>query len=90
MKRSALVAGLFAHTAASACTLVLHDYADTVFRGGPLHTVDSTQPQATAKAADLVLLDRDLFAIPPEQISKAHVPLTLLDRHDVYRDAILR
>ena len=42
------------------------------------------------KAADLVLLDRDLFAIPPEQISKAHVLLTLLDGHDVYRDASLR
>ncbi len=42
------------------------------------------------KAADLVLLDRDLFAIPPEQISKAHVLLTVLDGHDVYRDARLR
>ncbi|MDQ2767298.1 MAG: amidohydrolase [Gemmatimonadota bacterium] len=44
---------------------------------------------AVGKAADLVLLDRDLFAIPPEQISKAHVLLTLLDGHDVYRDASL-
>jgi predicted amidohydrolase YtcJ len=42
------------------------------------------------KAADLIMLDRDLFAIPPEQISKARVLLTLLDGHDVYRDASLR
>ncbi|MEP7064750.1 MAG: amidohydrolase [Gemmatimonadota bacterium] len=42
------------------------------------------------KAADLVVLDRDLFAIPPEQIARAHVLLTLLDGHDVYRDASLR
>jgi predicted amidohydrolase YtcJ len=42
------------------------------------------------KAADLVVLDRDLFAIPPQQIASAHVLLTLLDGHDVYRDASLR
>jgi hypothetical protein len=42
------------------------------------------------KAADLVVLDRDLFAIPPEQISEARVLLTLFDGHDVYRDASLR
>jgi len=41
------------------------------------------------KAADLVVLDRDLFAIPPEQISNTRVLLTLLDGHDVYRDASL-
>ncbi|HMA03126.1 MAG TPA: amidohydrolase [Gemmatimonadaceae bacterium] len=41
------------------------------------------------KAADLVVLDRDLFAIPPDQIAHAHVLLTLLDGHDVYRDASL-
>ena len=42
------------------------------------------------KAADLVVLDRDLFAIPPSQIGKAHVLLTLLDGHDVFRDASVR
>jgi hypothetical protein len=41
----------------------------------------------TGKAADLIVLDRDLFAIPPEQISRARVLLTLLDGHEVYRDA---
>ena len=42
------------------------------------------------KAADLIVLDRDLFAIPPEQISKARVLLTLLNGHDIFRDASLR
>jgi hypothetical protein len=42
------------------------------------------------KAADLIVLDRDLFAIPPEQISRAHVLLTLLDGHEVYGDPSLR
>ena len=42
------------------------------------------------KAADLVMLDRDLFSIAPDQIARAHVLLTLLDGHDVYRDARLR
>ncbi|HEV7704621.1 MAG TPA: amidohydrolase [Gemmatimonadaceae bacterium] len=44
---------------------------------------------AVGKAADLIVVDRDLFAIPPEQISQARVLLTLLDGHDVYRDASL-
>ncbi|MEP7087463.1 MAG: amidohydrolase [Gemmatimonadota bacterium] len=39
------------------------------------------------KAADLIVLDRDLFAIPPAQISEAHVLLTFLDGRDVYHDA---
>lgn len=39
------------------------------------------------KAADLIVLDRDLFAIPPEQISRARVLLTLLDGHELYHDA---
>lgn len=43
----------------------------------------------TGKAADLIVLDRDLFAIPPEQISRTRVLLTLLDGHVVYRDDAL-
>jgi predicted amidohydrolase YtcJ len=39
------------------------------------------------KAADLIVLDHDLFAIPPTQIPKTHVLLTLLDGHELYRDA---
>jgi hypothetical protein len=44
----------------------------------------------TGKAADLIVLDRDLFAIPPEQISRARVLLTMLDGHEVYRDVSIR
>lgn len=41
------------------------------------------------RAADLVVLDRDLFAIPPHEISEVKVLLTLLDGRPVYRDASL-
>ncbi|SVC65398.1 uncharacterized protein METZ01_LOCUS318252, partial [marine metagenome] len=37
------------------------------------------------KRADLVVLDRDLFAIPPTEISEAQVLLTLMDGREVYR-----
>jgi predicted amidohydrolase YtcJ len=33
----------------------------------------------TGKAADLIVLDRDLFAIPASEIGRARVLLTLLD-----------
>jgi predicted amidohydrolase YtcJ len=39
------------------------------------------------KAADLVVLDRDLRAIPPAEIHKAQVLLTLLEGREVYRAA---
>jgi predicted amidohydrolase YtcJ len=41
------------------------------------------------KAADLVVLDRDLFAIPPSQIARARVLMTLLEGRDVFRDPSL-
>jgi len=41
---------------------------------------------AAGKAADLVVLDRNLFAAAPAGIAKAHVLLTLLDGRPVYRD----
>ncbi len=37
------------------------------------------------KAADLVVLDRNLFEIPPSQIHEAKVLLTLLEGKEVYR-----
>ena len=40
----------------------------------------------TGKSADLVVLDRDLFAIPPTEIAKAHVLLTLFDGRAVHGD----
>lgn len=41
------------------------------------------------RAADLIVLDRDLFAIPPHEISEARVLLTLLDGRPVFRDPSL-
>jgi predicted amidohydrolase YtcJ len=38
------------------------------------------------KAADLIVLDRDLFKIPAEEIHRAKVLLTLLAGREVYRD----
>jgi predicted amidohydrolase YtcJ len=38
------------------------------------------------KAADLIILDRDLFQIPATEIARAKVLLTLLDGRPVFRD----
>ena len=40
---------------------------------------------AAGKLADFVMLDRDLFAIPPEEIRNAHVALTVLGGKVVHR-----
>jgi predicted amidohydrolase YtcJ len=39
------------------------------------------------RAADLIVLDRDLYAVPASEIGRARVLLTLLDGREVYRDA---
>jgi predicted amidohydrolase YtcJ len=39
------------------------------------------------KQADLVVVDRDLFAVPADQISEGRVLLTLLDGAEVWRDS---
>ena len=44
------VAALLALAAAASCSRARHDYADIVFRGGPVYTVDSAQPHASAVA----------------------------------------
>lgn len=38
------------------------------------------------KAADIVVLSRDLFEIPPSEIARAKVLLTLLEGREVFRD----
>jgi predicted amidohydrolase YtcJ len=38
------------------------------------------------KSADLIVLDRNLFAVPPHEISETKVLLTLFAGHEVYRD----
>jgi predicted amidohydrolase YtcJ len=40
----------------------------------------------TGKAADLAVLDRNLFAVPKEEIERARVLWTLLGGREVYRD----
>ncbi len=40
------------------------------------------------KAADLVVLDRNLFTIPPTDIHKTKVLLTLLEGKEIYRDRL--
>ena len=42
------------------------------------------------KAADVIVLDRDLTRIPPTEIHRAKVLLSLLDGRVVYRDRVLR
>jgi predicted amidohydrolase YtcJ len=41
------------------------------------------------RAADLIVLDRDLYGLAPSEIGKARVVLTLLDGRAVYRDPAL-
>lgn len=41
---------------------------------------------APGKAADLVVLDRNLFAIPPAEISRSRVLMTLMEGRPVFRD----
>jgi predicted amidohydrolase YtcJ len=38
------------------------------------------------KAADLIVLDRDLYAVPPAEIGRARVLLTLIEGREVFRD----
>jgi hypothetical protein len=48
--RATTCALLLALAATTSCMKASHDYADIVFRGGPVYTVDSTQPHVTAVA----------------------------------------
>jgi hypothetical protein len=43
---------------------------------------------SVGKRADLVVLDRNLFAIPPEQIGDVRVVMTLLDGRIIYERAV--
>ena len=49
------------------------------------HEEKETGSIEIGKAADLIVLDRDLFKIPPEKIHEAKVVLTLLDGKEVFR-----
>ncbi len=50
------------------------------------HEEDDSGSLETGKWADLIVLDRNLFQLPPAQIHEARVLLTLLEGQPVYRD----
>jgi predicted amidohydrolase YtcJ len=50
------------------------------------HQEDFTGSIEVGKAADLVVLDLNLFAIPPPEISEARVLVTFLSGEAVWRD----
>ncbi|MEO8448602.1 MAG: amidohydrolase family protein [Gemmatimonadota bacterium] len=68
-------------------TTMLKAYTVAGARAAFDETIDGTIE--VGKAADLVVLDRDLYKIPPHQIHRAKVLLTLLDGREVYRDRAL-
>ncbi|MBI1732831.1 MAG: amidohydrolase [Gammaproteobacteria bacterium] len=49
-----------------------------------MHQEDQVGTISAGKRADLVVLDRNLFKIPPEQISEARVVMTILDGKLIY------
>jgi predicted amidohydrolase YtcJ len=51
---------------------------------------DVTGSIEAGKSADLIVLDRDLFAIPAAEIARARVLLTLFQGQAVYRDPSFR
>jgi hypothetical protein len=50
---------------------------------------DVTGSLTPGKSADLAVLDRNLFAIPPSEISRSRVLMTLLEGRTVFRDPVL-
>ena len=50
------------------------------------HLEASRGSLAPGKYADIVMLDRDLFSVPPEEILKARAVLTLVGGEEVWRD----
>jgi len=51
-----------------------------------MHHEDKTGSIEQGKRADMVVLDRDLFAIPAEQINETRVVMTLLDGEVIYQN----
>jgi predicted amidohydrolase YtcJ len=66
-----LATGLAAYTIGAACANGLDDETGSIEVG---------------KAADIVVLSENVFALPPDRIATARVLLTLLDGKPVYRD----
>jgi predicted amidohydrolase YtcJ len=59
--------------------------AYTIHAAYQLHQEDITGSIEVGKAADLIVIDRNLFEIPVQQISQTKVLLTLLAGEQVYR-----
>jgi predicted amidohydrolase YtcJ len=59
--------------------------AYTIHAAYQLHQETLTGSIEVGKAADLVVIDRNLFEVPVEEISETKVVLTLIDGEEVYR-----
>ncbi|MGE0442036.1 MAG: amidohydrolase, partial [Gemmatimonadales bacterium] len=69
-------------------TAMLKAYTiNAAYAGGEERLAGSLE---AGKAADLIVLDRDLYRIPATEIHRARVLLTLLDGKSVYRSRELR
>jgi predicted amidohydrolase YtcJ len=66
----------------------LHSILAAYTRNGAYlaHAEGETGSLEAGKAADMVVLDRDLFEVPPQEIHRARVLLTLLGGRVVFRD----
>jgi predicted amidohydrolase YtcJ len=68
---------------------------DTMLRAytvnGALASFDerTTGTLEVGKAADIIVLDQDLYRIPPAAIGRVKVLLTLMDGKEVYRDPVV-
>jgi predicted amidohydrolase YtcJ len=51
-----------------------------------MHQETLTGSLEVGKRADLIVLDRNLFQLAPEEIQRARVLWTLLDGKEVFRD----
>jgi len=66
--------------------------ADSVYTNGKIYTVDEDNPWAESysgslevgKRADLIIIDRNLFEIPEDDIAEAKVLKTFLNGKAVY------
>jgi hypothetical protein len=62
--------------------------AYTIHGAWAMHQGDRTGSIEVGKAADLAVLDRNLFDLPPNEIAKATVVRTLIDGETVYSAAL--